>query len=224
MWRDIFKQYLRYARLDHSYPESLFKINKEVVLTLRGLDYANQWKTAKENGWYHLYLTDHSFFVFNITDSKPSYNFYDRPIDAKTIKEFLEEDIGNTATAKNIRLCQEEYDDYLTTVNYRKHYTPIRYDFDTDSYKSGIHPAAHIHIGLDNNIRIGLEREFTPLAFLLFVIRHMYPTNWENLLNSSMRNNISKKLHTDLLKVETKYFGEHEKCDLYFNIPSSHRF
>jgi hypothetical protein len=94
---------------------------------------------------------------------------------------------------------------------------------DNSSYKSGIHPAAHIHIGLDNDIRIGLEREFTPLAFLLFVIRHMYPRNWENLLNSTISKTLSKKLHADLPKIETKYFGEHEKCDLYFNIPSNHK-
>jgi hypothetical protein len=51
----------------------------------------------------------------------------------------------------------------------------------------------------------------------------MYPRNWENLLNSTISKTLSKKLHADLPKIETKYFGEHEKCDLYFNIPSNHK-
>jgi hypothetical protein len=118
MWNNIFKQYLKYAKLEYKYSEN-FKITKDVILILRELDYINQWKTAKENDWYHLYLADHSFFIFNTTEGKPSYSFYDRPIDAKTIKEFLE-DIDEPATQRNFNLYQEEYDTYLTTVNYRK--------------------------------------------------------------------------------------------------------
>ncbi len=106
-----------------------------------------------------------------------------------------------------------------TEVNYRKNFTPIRYDLDNNSYKTGVHPAAHIHIGLDNHIRIGLERELTPLAFLLFVIRQMYPRNWENLLESSISKTLPKKLHVELPKIGNQFFGIHEKSDFYFNIP-----
>jgi hypothetical protein len=91
----------------------------------------------------------------------------------------------------------------------------IRYDFDGGSFRTGVHPAAHIHIGLDNPIRIGLGKQLTPLAFLLFVIRQMYPENWERLLNNSVHRTLPNKLHINLEKVDDKYFGEHEKSDLY---------
>ncbi len=65
MWNNVFKQYLNYAKLQHTYPNHFFKIDKNVISTLKEMDYTNQWKTAKENGWYHLYLADHSFFIFN---------------------------------------------------------------------------------------------------------------------------------------------------------------
>lgn len=220
MWNNVFKQYLNYAKLQHTYPNQFFKIDKNVISTLKEMDYTNQWKTAKENGWYHLYLADHSFFIFKTNDGSPSYSFYDRPIEAKTIKEFLSEIIREPATQRNFNLYQEEYDTYLTTVNYRKNFTPIRYDLDNNSYKTGVHPAAHIHIGLDNHIRIGLERELTPLAFLLFVIRQMYPRNWENLLESSISKTLPKKLHVELPKIGNQFFGIHEKSDFYFNVPN----
>lgn len=213
IWQPTFRQYLRAANIEHLYPKSPTMLNSGDIAALKQLDYVEQWKYAREECLYHLYLSDHSFFIFKINDT-PSYSYFDCPLEVKTISEYLVE-IGWPVTEKNINLNKEDYDEYISTANIRNNVTPIRYDYDVKSYKTGIHPAAHIHIGLDNQIRIGMERQLTPLAFLLFVIRQMYPENWKRLLDNPISSTLPRKTHLDLEMVSKKYFGSHEKSDLY---------
>jgi hypothetical protein len=213
MWNPIFRPYLRAANIEHRYSKSLAPLSRQDIAELKQLEYFEQWKLVRERDLYHLYFGDHSFFIFK-TDAPQSYSFYDCPIDVSSISEYLIE-IGEDVTAKNVNIFQEEYDSYLATANLKKNVTPIRYDFDDKSFRSGVHPAAHIHIGLNNQIRIGLERQLTPLAFLLIIIRQMYPEHWERLLNNPVHKTLPQKLHINLEKVPINCFGDHEKCDLY---------
>jgi len=213
MWKRIFQQYLRAAQIEHSYPDSPAQLSRQEIAELRQLDYVGQWQLAREKELYHLYFSDHSFFIFK-TDPPQSYSFFDCPIEIKSISEYLIS-IGESVTARNVNIYQEDYDDYIATANFKKNSTPIRYDFDVGSYREGIHPVAHIHIGLENSIRIGLEKQLTPLAFLLFVIRQMYPDNWERLLRNQVHKELPDKLHLKLEKVSEEYLGQYERCDLY---------
>jgi hypothetical protein len=59
-------------------------------------------------------------------------------------------------------------------------FTPIRYDFDSNEamYTEGIHPHSHVHFGLNNEIRVGTTRVWTPLTFVLFIIRQCFRNEW----------------------------------------------
>ena len=120
-------------------------------------------------------------------------------------------------TAHIVREISEEYNDYLTTVGLRQHWTPIRYDYDPNSYRAGVHPAAHIHIGVDNEIRLGLRRELTPAAFFLFVLRQMYPSNWERLLAQPGGLRINKQVRNNLKQVDTHLFADFDDAEMYLH-------
>ena len=46
---------------------------------------------------------------------------------------------------------------------------PIRYDVEEREYVSAIHPCAHLHIWIDTNIRIPINKVIKPLTFVDFV-------------------------------------------------------
>ena len=48
-----------------------------------------------------------------------------------------------------------------------------------------IHAYSHLHIGLNNEIRIPVGIQITPLAFTMFVVRHVYYDIWVYAVSNS---------------------------------------
>lgn len=213
MFAELLRPYFRYARLRAEATDN-FRITPDVVRVLRASTYLEQWKHAKENNWFHVCLEDHSLFLFKIGDGA-SYHFYDHPLDSIPLSEYIEQS-GDKYNTKTADLYKEEYNDYLLTARARTNVTPIRYDLDFGAYRTGVHPAAHMHIGLDNQIRIGLRRELTPLSFFLFVIRQMYPRNWEFLMESNLGKTLERRIRGDLREIDGKYFKNEDRIELSF--------
>lgn len=211
MFSELLRPYFRYSRLRAETTEN-FRITPEIVRVLRNLPYLEQWKQARANNWFHVALEDHSLFLFKIGEGA-SYHFYDRPLDAVPLSEYIEGN-GGTYSVRTVEQFKEEYGEYLLTARAREHVTPIRYDLDFGAYRTGVHPAAHIHVGLDNHIRIGLHRELTPLSFFLFVLRQMYPRNWEFLMGSNLGQNLDRRIRTDLREIEVAYLKDQDRVEL----------
>lgn len=204
--------YARAAKIRLVYMEH-YKSTPAIIQEIRALPYVEQWLKCKTNGWFHVYLPDHSFFTFSEGD-KASYSFIDSPIDALDITDFLKKE-GVEPTQRTISQHQEEYDLYVSTAKKKKHVTPIRYDRDFSSYRSGIHPAAHIHIGAENNIRIAVRKELNALSFFLFVLRQKYPIHWEFLLESTHRKKLSKVIRDSLIDIDKEFINENDHCEHY---------
>jgi hypothetical protein len=183
MYRQRLQQIFRHAHFPvFDYGEDHFVLTPGIAATLRELPYEDQWHRSVAEKWYHVRLEDHSLLVFDETAGRPSYSYLQCPLNVESVREFLNRS-GRDYTAREIREAEEEYERVLETAQYRRHLTPIRFDCDPPAYNSGSHPLAHIHIGLDNDVRIGMRRIMSPTAFALFVMRHMYPECWRRVLD-----------------------------------------
>jgi len=210
-WSAQFRPFLRYAKLKCELDQFEFEVTTDIVKVLKERSYQEQWLICREKNWFHLYMDDNCFFSFNV-NHKPSYTFFDCPLQALSLSEYQEEMGLNEFHRSNLK---SEYQDYITTCPVKNSVTPIRYDYDPHAYRSGVHPTAHIHIGLDNEIRLGVTRELTPLAFLLFVIRQRYPHNWEQLLKSNLVDRIQRIIRHELKEIEPPLRSDMDKLELY---------
>ncbi|KRB42063.1 DUF2290 domain-containing protein [Phenylobacterium sp. Root700] len=59
--------------------------------------------------------------------------------------------------------------------------TPLRFDFDKESFVEGEHPMCHLTIGQYKNCRIPVSAPLTPHAFVSFILRAFYNTPFRNL-------------------------------------------
>jgi hypothetical protein len=214
-WFAQFRPFLRYAKLKFELDQNGFEITPEIVRNVKEHSYRDQWLICRENRWFHLYMDDNCFFNFAI-NPKPSYTFFDCPLQAVSLSAFREE-FGLYDHGVHRSILEAEYQDYLATCPFRSSVTPIRYDHDPSSYRPGVHPTAHIHIGLENEIRLGVKRELTPLAFLLFVVRQKYPHNWEYLLQSNLVDRIERIVRDELTEIVAPLMTDMDRLELYLN-------
>lgn len=168
-----------------------FSLSPEVIGELRVRSYLEQWKLAIANQWFHVKLADHSLFLFK-EGIAPSYSFLHCPIDVPSFAEFLSV-AGVKDSPASRRSLVGEYQLAFDTAGARASVTPIRFDYDPNGYRAGVHPASHIHIGLQNQIRISVSR-MTPVSFFLFVMRQMYPEAWARLIEHFPRSELKTKV------------------------------
>ncbi|HDR8143061.1 hypothetical protein CON74_25620 [Bacillus thuringiensis] len=184
-------------------------------------DYRDLYKTARDNLDYNFLLNDGSIFQFgyetdpseNIVDLR--YAFYEAPAIIIPYEEFLHEQ------GLDIQECGdaffEEYTQYVSESDFKKHITNIRYDFSINQYSALIHPVSHIHIGQDNQIRLPVSFIMTPANFVAFIIRHIYWEKWIQALTDEK----FKRLYLDCYKAEPKLTQKlhtvEEKFDIHFS-------
>jgi len=180
---------------------------------VRPLSYFDQWKLCVREHYYDCLLSDHSFIQFN-NDPYPSYSYYQFPLDALSFSEYADREFGKgwEYYAYEVR---EAYDQYLETQDRLRNVTPIRYDYDPTCYQSGRHPAAHVHIGLTNNIRIGADRQMAPLSFILFILRQCYPDHWDRFKELYKGKPIFKEVRDNIDKVPKKYWNPSDFHEVY---------
>ena len=109
----------------------------------------------------------------------------------------------------------EEYDQYISEAKLKNSITPIRYDYDFSEYDSSKHPISHLHIGMDQTVRIPIARILTPQEFTILILRNIYFENWTKVLNSESYIQILNKSKKDNNILEDEYFKASEKWHLY---------
>lgn len=191
-----------------------FVLTSEMVQQLRSRNYLDRWQLSVQNEWYHIKLEDHSIFQFQEGGTTRSLNFLQCPLDVPSFRDFLIKEQGVLLDRTNRRMYQDIYDLALQTAAKREHITPIRYDRDPIAYRTGVHPLAHIHIGLDNEIRIALRREMLAAGFVLFVMRHHYPSCWEQLLEHHTNLKLANRIRLDCIEVAQQWWQPHDQLEL----------
>lgn len=203
---------LRASKLKYVEYQPRFLLKNESVRELRELNYFEQWQKSSTENLFNIKLFDHSLVVFQESDEGLSYNYLQSPIAAPSFEEFLNIK-GVENTAKNRQEHQEDFDLAIISSEEKKHITPIRYDYDKNGYNPGSHPAGHIHIGIDNQIRIGFNKIMNKASFLLFIIRQAYPDNWRNLLLHQEAKNITRYLRSECQNLESRHWQEADQYE-----------
>lgn len=211
----LLRPYLRYAGLQvASFADDQFEITTQMVFVLRQLDYIGQWRASLQNGWYHVLLADHSMLAFTQLGPNLSLSYLPCPIEVPTFDAFLA-NMGVRPTLRNKAEYADAYQLAFDTAPIRDAFTPIRYDLDRGAYRRCVHPSAHLHIGLDNEIRLATRRELTPVAFTLFVIRQAYPENWSRLMGFHENLKLQRRVRDDLLPVTENHWNDEDEFQTY---------
>ncbi len=143
-------------------------------------NYKKVWEHHYQNRSYHLLLKDLSLFRFKNLEYTANFEYLQSPV---YIRERFMED--------------EEPEEILPT--------PIRYDYNPQEFNPITHPIGHIHIGLENSIRIGTHCKLTPLSFLLFCLRQMYPNYWKNVIENELFANCKKHIRENISIIDDNY-------------------
>jgi hypothetical protein len=196
-----------------SYGADHFVLTPQIIAELREKTYLEQWQTAVENGWFHLKMQDHSLFLFT-EGAMASYSFLHCPLEIVPFVEFLDQ-IGERNTPASRRKHFDDYNKVVETASERRNVTPIRFDYDPVGYRPGVHPVAHIHIGISNEIRLCSNR-MNAVSFVLFVMRHMYPRSWEKLLSRENVSQFVRAIRSPSTKLLPQFWGQLDAVELHF--------
>jgi hypothetical protein len=189
-----------------------FVLTQGIIGELRQLAYFDRWLKALRHNWFHIKMADGSLFLFS-EGLLPSYSYIHCPLDIVTFADFLNE-VGEFDSPVIRRKFRTQYEHLLDTASPREHVTPIRFDFDPSGYKPGVHPIAHIHIGLENAVRISTNR-MSATSFVLFVMRQMYPESWARLLEKPNRTYFLRCIRDCSTALPPEYQSELDTIELH---------
>lgn len=150
----------------------------------RSGDYDFIYNSLIDNCDYDVVLFDGSILQFDYksaTDIRMVYLQY--PREFETFEAFLNV-LQIPFTADELYELKDNFDsDYRQYLSEKPRLlspTYFRYDLDAKNRKNNenIHAYAHLHIGLNNCIRIPVGIDLNPLTFILFMLRHVYYDIW----------------------------------------------
>ena len=215
MYKRRLQKFLRAAGFPVlEYGPDHFAVTPQIIGALRELEYLDQWRRAVDERWFHVRLEDHSLFLYSDVPGAATYSFLHSPILVETWREFLTAR-GFDYSRRNREEHAEAYQIALETAALRKHICPIRFDQDPVGYRAGIHPLAHVHVGLDNQVRLGVRRQLSVESFTLFVMRHMYPACWERLLDGMDNSNLERVVRASLQAVPDDCWTSRDQVELH---------
>lgn len=200
-------------QLENPYP----KVPEDIASKCRKKDYHEVWKILLEESYFRIQLKDYSFFIFAYqSENNLSMSYYGCPYSFMTIENYIVENIGeNNYEPSLIYTYREEYEQALNECPPIKAPVTFRYDYSPNLYKSGTHPASHIHIGHENHIRISCRMILSPLSFIAFSLRHQYPDIWKNKALKSEVKLFSHAIRDKINIVSEEYFQQHDDLEMH---------
>jgi hypothetical protein len=157
----------------------------------RGKDYKSLYQPLVDNRDYDILLYDDSMLQMSFEDNEYRLLYIQNPQEFLSFESFLAENGCSDLTEDRDELYEMFYDDYEQTLEGMKMNSGavyLRYDVDSRGRKNNenIHAYTHLHVGLNNNVRIPVGRYMTPLAFTVFVIRHVYYDKWVEAVRNTL--------------------------------------
>lgn len=143
------------------------------------------YNSIRDNLDYEIVLFDDSFFQFSHNQNYLRFSFIENPNFSYTKYDYLkilfsESDLyGLTEEEMNSFIDENEYEQFLNEQEINSNLVYIRYDFDKNGYNPLLHSYSHIHIGLNENLRIPSSIVLTPFEFVLFSIKQCYYAEWK---------------------------------------------
>lgn len=197
--------------------------SEESIEVSRSNDYLKIYEAIINNRDYDIQLIDDSIFQLSNKGGKCRYAFMQCTHETLTFEEFFYEVFGSDYDASEGPI-QTFYADFENEYNQCRDEQKIntdavyfRYDVDQQGYIPNVHSYAHLHVGLNNSIRIPCSRELTPLAFVLFTVKHVYSSYWKQAV---IMEQIKEKHYLFKQKcspISDNYWKDIEKRDLYID-------
>jgi hypothetical protein len=188
----------------------------ELAGAVRKRSYRDEWEHYVRNSRYDIKLSDWSLLQFrpqSESNRDPSYCYQDCPLELLSYEDFVADVFGADAGSVGDEFW-EEYEQSVYTSRLKASVTPIRYDYSPTLYAEGVHPAAHIHIGYQSEIRLFTERKLLPLSFGLFVLRQVYPKKWKDFLKFDKAAALCRHVREELEVVGVDYYQPKDKLQL----------
>lgn len=167
---------------------------------------------------YNVLMTDYSlvqFYGVEFEDEfRVRYAFYPNP--------FLIPDKGQPQETGF-----EEFEEYmqLTSESIEVNRRPIlRFEVARGDYAHLRHPTAHLHLGLDSEARMPVDKALTPLAFTFIVGRIFFFDAWTSLAEECLPADELAGLESryadacaECELLEQVYFSDHERSQFHFS-------
>lgn len=198
-----------------SYKEETIEVSKTD-------DYLKIYDVIVNNKDYDIQLFDDSIFQLSNKDGKCRYAFMQCTREYITREEFMYETFGDSYEVEAdldafYAMFEDEYEQRRDEQKINTNAVYFRYDTDELGYLPNVHSYAHLHVGLNNSIRIPCSRELTPFAFVLFAVKHVYSQYWKEAI---IKERINENLYSFKKKcnpLEKEHWKEMEKRDLYID-------
>lgn len=184
------------------------------------------YKVAIDNFDYEILLNDDSIFQFSL-DKDVRYAFIQNPNNFVTKEDYLSEifspdelmsfsdiELGNLLDT----IDEKDYQQYLNEQELNISANYIRYDAGELGYKPLVHSFSHLHIGMNEHLRIPCSRVLTPLKFVIFCLKNTYYKIWKDFIyfNSDFENEILqyKSLCNN---VNPSFWKKNEESELFLS-------
>lgn len=165
-------------------PKNIGKYSEEFRKVCRNNKHIEIYNTIRDNLDYEIILSDESFFQFSYNTDYLRLSFIQNPSFKYTKYDYLkicfpDDDLSLlTETEIDGLINENEYEQFLIEQEINSNLIYVRYDYDKKGYNPLLHSCSHIHIGLNENLRIPMAIVLTPLEFVLFSIKQCYYDVW----------------------------------------------
>jgi len=187
-------------------------------------NYHEIWRLLLEESVFRILLKDYSLFTFenHPKESKSnnliSMSYYECPFKFVDIESYIVGELGEDYLGfKDEPSIIEEYKQSLYESESIESQVTFRYDYAPMDYESGRHPASHMHIGFNSQIRIGCERILNPVSFVAFVIRQQYPDIWKSVVLASCISLCKSSIRDSIPVVLAKFKSASDSLEMYLS-------
>lgn len=201
------------------------KFSSDFFQNFQDDDYDKIYKICIQNSDYDLLLKDGSFFQFSVLPNNTGsssinkgnarFAYYQNPREHYNYEDFLKRiilsEMKDVTSDEVGDMFYSDYEQYISESKLKNSVTPIRYDYDVETYSKDKHPCSHFHIGLNNNIRLGTDKFILPYTFICFIIQHIYYDTWKSIIDISP----FFKTNEPSIFIENDFFSDSEKKLIY---------
>jgi hypothetical protein len=182
------------------------------------------YRVAIENQDYEILLFDDSIFQFTWKADVLRYAFIQNPSKYATKEDLLHSvwtpDEVRAFSPEEYRsifdnITDEDYEQFSNEQALNLDSNLIRYDMDEKGYFPLVHSYSHIHIGLNEHLRIPCSKVLTPLKFAIFSVKNTYFDTWKD---SFRQEGVPKRIHDSKLQcanLPAKFWQLEEKYELF---------
>lgn len=183
----------------------------------KGTDYKEIYQKMVDNRDYDILLFDDSMLQMNFTNGESRLVYIQNPLYFITFETFLFESGIEYNPELSDWFYEAFYDDYqqaLEGMKVNSGAVYLRYDVDARGRKNNenIHSYTHLHVGLNNSIRIPVGKHLTPYTFMMFVLRNVYYDKWVTLVRKG-EITFGYKQHS--AELPNEFWTDEEKKELY---------